>query len=94
MNGAEVTFRGALPAPFTQNDVMEITTRARLLENSMYVLSPNFGTYYLLPEKETPLDAGGGNSMVANYKGQIIGQQLYSSGSTFISASIDIEALR
>ena len=94
LNGAEVAFRGSLPAPFTQNDVMEITTRARALENNMYVLSPNLGTYYLLPEEETPVDAGGGNSMVANHKGQLIGKQLYSNGSTFISATIDIEALR
>ena len=94
LNGAEVAFRGSLPAPFTQNDVMEITTRARALENNMYVLSPNLGTYYLLPEEETAVDAGGGNSMVANYKGQVIGKQQYSNGSTFISATIDIEALR
>lgn len=94
MNGAEVAFRGSLPAPFTQNDVMEITTRARALENNMYVLSPNLGTYYLVAEEETPIDAGGGNSMVANYKGQLVGKQTYSNGSTFISATIDIEALR
>ncbi len=94
LNGAEVAFRGSLPAPFTQNDVMEITSRARALENNMYVLSPNLGTYYLFPDEETPIDAGGGNSIVVNFKGQIIGKQLYSNGSTFVTATIDIEALR
>ncbi len=29
------------------------------------------------PEEEIPIDAGGGNSMIVDYRGAIVGKQLY-----------------
>ena len=43
MNGAEVVYRASLPGPFTQNDIFEISNRARALENNMYIVAPNIG---------------------------------------------------
>ena len=59
MNGAEVVYRASLPASFTQNDVFEISNRARALENNLYIVAPNIGGYYLYPDSETAIDAGG-----------------------------------
>jgi len=94
MNGAEVVYRASLPGPMTQGDFFEISNRARALENNMYVIAPNIGTYYLSADSETPIDAGGGQSMVVDYRGAIIGKQRATNGSGFVSAPIHIEALR
>lgn len=94
MNGAEVVYRASLPAPFTENDMFEISNRARALENNFYVLAPNIGGLYMTPQSQAPVDAGGGRSMIVNHKGQIIGKQNDTNGSTFVMATIDIEALR
>jgi len=53
MNGAEVVYRASLPVPFTQNDMFEISNRARALENNMYILAPNIGGYHLYPDSGT-----------------------------------------
>src|SRR6267154_1570885 len=71
LNGAEVVYRASLPAPFTENDFFEISNRARALENNMYVVAPNIGGYYLYPDSEHPIDAGGGQSMIVDYRGAI-----------------------
>src|SRR5215470_1280822 len=84
----------SMPAPFTENDIFEISNRARALENNMYVVAPNIGGYYLYPESETPIDAGGGQSMIVDYKGAIVGKQRDTNGSTFVAGVINIEALR
>jgi predicted amidohydrolase len=94
MNGAEVVYRASMPAPFTQNDIFEISNRARALENNMYVVAPNISWYYLHQEDETPVDAGAGQSMIVDYKGAIVGKQRDTNGSTFVSGVINIEALR
>jgi beta-ureidopropionase len=94
MNGAEVVYRASLPTPFTENDVFEISNRARALENNMYILAPNIGGYCLFPESDTPIDAGGGQSMIVDYKGAIVGKQRDTNGSTYLSGVINIEALR
>src|SRR6266567_3196167 len=67
---------------------------ARALDNNMYLVAPNMGTYYLLPEDDTAIDTFGGRSFVINYKGQIVGKQEYGAGSTYVAGVIDIEALR
>jgi len=94
MNGAEVVYRASLPGPFTQNDIFEISNRARALENNMYIVAPNIGGYHLYPDSETPIDAGSGQSMVVDYKGTIVGKQRDTNGSTYVRGVIDIEALR
>ena len=95
MNGAEVVYRASMPAPFTENDVFEISNRARALENNMYIVAPNIGSYHLYPEgRHFGIDAGGGQSMIVDYRGQIVGKQRDTNGSTFVAGVINIEALR
>jgi beta-ureidopropionase len=94
LNGAEVVYRASLPAPLTENDVFEISNRARALENNFYVVAPNIGGYHLYPDSPHAIDAGGGRSMIVNHRGQIVGKQFDTNGSTFVSGAIDIEALR
>ena len=94
MNGAEVVYRASYPHPATGNEIFEIQSRARALDNNMYLIAPNMGTYYLFPEEDTPIDTFGGRSFIINYKGQIVGKQEYGAGSTYVGGVIDIEALR
>lgn len=94
MNGCEVAYRASIPHPAASNDYFEIQNRARALDNNMYIVAPNMGTYYLSQESHTPIDTFGGASMIVNYRGQIVGKQSYSGVSTFISGPIDIAALR
>ena len=88
MNGAEVVYRASMPAPFTENDVFEISNRARALENNMYIVAPNIGSYRLYPDSHLGIDAGGGRSMIVDYKGGIVGKQLDTNGSTFVAGVI------
>jgi predicted amidohydrolase len=94
MNGAEVVYRASYPHPATGNEIFEIQSRARALDNNMYIVAPNMGTYYLFPEETTPIDTFGGRSFVIDYKGRIVGRQDYGAGSTYVGGVIDIEALR
>lgn len=94
LNGCEVVYRASYPHPATGNDMFEIQSRARALDNNMYVVAPNMGTYYLHGEDSTPIDTFGGRSFVINYKGAIVGRQDYGAGSTYVAGVIDIEALR
>ena len=94
MNGAEVVYRASMPCPFTENDVFE-SNRARALENNMYIVAPNIGSYHLYPEgRHFGIDAGGGQSMIVDYRGAIVGKQRDTNGSTFVAGVINIEALR
>ena len=95
MNGAEVVYRASMPCPFTENDVFEISNRARALENNMYIVAPNIGSYHLYNEgRHFGIDAGGGQSMIVDYRGQLVGKQRDTNGSTFVSGVVNIEALR
>src|SRR6202171_2455085 len=94
LNGAEVVYRASYPHPATGNEMFEIQSRARALDNNLFVVAPNMGTYYLFPEEATPIDTFGGRSFVIDYKGRIVGRQEYGGGSTYVSGVIDIEALR
>ena len=94
LNGAEVVYRASYPHPATGNEMFEIQSRARALDNNMYIVAPNMGTYYLFPEETTPIDTFGGHSSIIDYKGRVVGQQDYGAGSTYVGGVIDIEALR
>ena len=94
MNGAEVVYRASMPAPFTENDIFEISNRARALENNMYIVAPNIGSYHLDADHPVGIDAGGGQSMIVDYRGQLVGKQRDTNGSTFVAGVIYIEALR
>ena len=45
MNGAEVVYRASFP--HRASDAFVVQTRARALDNNMYVIAPNLGTYHL-----------------------------------------------
>jgi len=94
LNGAEVVYRASYPHPATGNEIFEIQSRARALDNNMYVLAPNMGTYYLQKESNIPIDTFGGRSSLIDYKGKIVGRQDYGGSSTYVSGVVDIEALR
>ncbi len=91
MNGAEVVYRASMPAPFTENDIFEISNRARALENNMYIVAPNIGSYHLYPDSEIGIDAGGGQSMIVDYRGQLVGKQRDTNGSTFVAGGDQLD---
>ena len=91
LNGAEVVYRGSYPHPATGNEMFEIQSRARALDNNMYVVAPNMGTYYLDADSDIPIDTFGGRSFIIDYRGWIVGRQEYGGVSTYV---IDIEAMR
>lgn len=94
MNGAEVVYRGPYPHPHTGNGLFEIQNRARALDNNMYLIACNVGTYYLTADSDLPIDTFGGNSAVIDYRGQIVGRHDYGGGSSWVAGTVDIEALR
>ena len=94
LNGAEIVYRASIPHPAASNDYFEITNRARALDNNFYVIAPNMGTYYLTQDEETPVDTFGGQSMIVDYRGQVVGKQNYGGVSTGVSGPINIEAMR
>lgn len=94
LNGAEVVYRASYPHPATGNELFEIQSRARALDNNMYVVAPNMGTYYLTSDSDTPIDTFGGRSFIIDYRGRIVGKQEYGGVSTYVAGVIDIEALR
>ena len=51
MNGAEVVYRASFPHRRRATS-FEVQTRARALDNNFYVIAPNVGTYYLMPDDE------------------------------------------
>jgi predicted amidohydrolase len=94
MNGAEVVYRGPYPHPHVGNGLFEIQNRARALDNNMYLIACNVGTYYLHVDSDTPIDTFGGGSAVIDYRGQIVGRHDYSGGSSWVAGTIDVTALR
>lgn len=94
MNGCEVAYRGPYPAPGVMAGMFSVQNRARALDNNMYVIGMNLGTYYLDKESQTPIDTFSGGSQIIDYRGQIITEVPYGGGSTWIAGTIDIEALR
>src|SRR5260221_6335873 len=94
MNAREVICRPAYPEPHVGNGAWEIQNRDRALDNPCYMVAPNLGTYYLLPESPLPVDTFGGQSMIVDFKGRIVSRHDYGSGSSYCGGVIDIEALR
>jgi predicted amidohydrolase len=94
MNGAEVMCRIACPEPLVANGAWEIQNRARALDNTMYVVAPNLGTYYLTPDAETPVDTFGGESMVVDHTGTVLSEHAYGAGTSYTAGVVDVESLR
>jgi beta-ureidopropionase len=94
LNGAESSIVDPILILPPANEFFEIQSRARALDNNMYVVAPNMGTYYLNSDSQTPIDTFGDRSIIVDFRGQIIGRQEYGGVSTYVAGIIDIEALR
>ena len=94
MNGAEIVYRASYPHPATGNEYFTIQNRARALDNNMYIIAPNLAAYYLDQESDLPVDTFGGNSLIVDYKGRIVGQHAYGGTSGYVAGTVDIGALR
>src|SRR3954449_12624243 len=78
VNGAEVVYRASFP--HRSSDAFVVQTRARALDNNLYVIAPNVGTYYLTAEDDTPIDTFGGHSLIVDHVGRVVGDHAYSGG--------------
>lgn len=91
MNGCEVVQRGPYPNSF----YAEIQNRARALDNNMYVIG-NQGGPALAPKGSDgiSIDNSWRQSMIVDYKGELITSMTHGGSSTFIYGTVNIEELR
>jgi predicted amidohydrolase len=92
MNGAEIIYMPTYHEPFVGNGVYEVQARARAIDNTCYVISPNSGAM-ILPGMEFPFDICGGQNLIVDFKGNVIGRH-ETTDDSFVCAMIDIEGLR
>lgn len=92
MNGAEIIYMPTYHEPFSGNGMYEVLTRARAFDNTCYVISPTSGSY-LLPGMHAPFDICGGQNLIVDFKGNVIGRH-ETTDNSFVCAMIDIETLR
>jgi predicted amidohydrolase len=91
LNGCEIAYRG----PYPSASFAAIQNRARALDNNMFVIANQGGP--ALP----PGDGSAGgvvdrwkHSMVVDYTGRVIAEARHGGASTFLAATLDVEALR
>jgi len=93
MNGAEIIIRPTLIEPAVMTGMWELQNRAHAMFNQVYVVAPNLG-----PEIQKDggmIDLFGGRSMIVNNRGTIVAEQKgWTSGDSFVTTVIDVEALR
>lgn len=94
-NGAEIVFRPSEALPMTGNGggSWMVQNRAHAEFNNLYMLCPNIGSIYLNNQSEHPVNISGGNSHIVDYQGNVMSHSA-SADNTFVSAIINIEALR
>jgi beta-ureidopropionase len=97
-NGAEIVYRPSEAVPMTNvgypgGGTWLLQNRAHAHFNSVYMLCPNVGPVYLHPKMRHPYDIGGGSSHIVDYLGNVVSYSA-SGYNTFVSAIVDIEALR
>lgn len=94
MNGAEIITRVAYPEPWVSQGQWEVQNRARALDNTCYVISPNHGTMLRRHGRADQIGGGnGGQTMIVDYRGGVMAKVSYATES-FIGAAINIAALR
>ncbi|MBI3092512.1 MAG: hydrolase [Candidatus Tectomicrobia bacterium] len=95
MNGAEVIYRPSYVEPWVGNGWFELQNRSRALDNNCYVISPNTGSCAGMvgDGQRFPIDFAGGNSMIVDYRGNVISRYT-PQGDSYVSATIDIDGLR
>ena len=74
MNGAEVVYRASMPAPFTENDIFEISIARALWKTTCISWLPISAVIISMPIIRSGIDAGGGQSMIVDYRGQLVGE--------------------
>jgi predicted amidohydrolase len=75
VNGAEIIYKTSLSAMHTFRDYFEVTNRARAIDNCCFIIAPNVGPYYRDPDASQPTaPIGGGQSMIVDYLGRILGK--------------------
>lgn len=94
MNGAELVYRPSYPEPYVGNGLWEVQNRSRALDNTMYMVCPNPAAYAPSVDSKYPLDMFGGESMIVDYQGRIIGIHKAGGTASYAGAIIDIEGLR
>lgn len=93
MNGAEIIIRPTLIEPAIMNGNWELQNRAHAMFNQVYVVAPNLGPD--IQKDGGVVDLFGGQSMIVNNRGTIVAQQKgWTSGDSFVTTVIDVEALR
>jgi beta-ureidopropionase len=93
VNGAEVIIRPTLPEPTVSWGTWEFTSRARAFDNVCYLVCPNNGPYYATVDRETPYSLLGGQSMIVDYRGNLV-TKVDHDNVTGVPGCIDIKALR
>ena len=94
MQGAEIIYRPSYVEPWCSGPGVswwEIQNRARALDNNFYVICPGDGPRY--HNVETAVNFSGGNSMIVDYKGQVL-SGCDSTIEGYCNAVLNIEALR
>jgi hypothetical protein len=89
LNGAEILYRPSTPEPWVE--MFEIQNRAAALDNTCYMVGPNFGR--LFPTDDQKISGSGGRSMIVDYRGAIISKAADTNDAT-VAAPININALR
>src|SRR5258708_17701361 len=92
MNGAEVVYRGPYPHPHVGNGLFEIQNRARALDNNIYLIACNVGTYYLNSDSTVPIDTFGDGSPVIDYRGLIMRPNHYIGDTPWAVGTIHVNA--
>lgn len=90
MCGAEILYRPSFNEPETQHGWWEVQNRARALDNTCYMIAPNTGPCL---DTGTPVVTDGGNSMVIDYRGQVLGRAAYTNEGS-AAGIINIDVLR
>lgn len=93
MNGAEIIIRPTLIEPAVMTGMWELQNRAHAMFNQVYVVAPNLGP--TIQKDGGIIDLFGGRSMIVNNRGTIVAEQTgWTSGDSFVTTVIDVEALR
>lgn len=91
--GAEVVIRMTMAEPLIMSGYWEFTNRTRAVDNICYIVAPNYATYYTHPDVDATNGKGGGNSMIVDYRGNIVMKSEQSSEAT-VPGEINIKGLR
>ncbi len=95
LNGAEILYRASDLEFHANNGMWEVMNRAHAANNGCYVVAPNNGPKFYTTDETVPSMTGstGSNSMIINYKGQIM-CQVDKPHISWAAAVIDVDEVR